>query len=403
MNHTTDYLIVGAGIIGLSIARELKKVLPEARITILEKEPDVAYHGSGRNSGVLHAGFYYSADSLKARFTRDGNLELKEYVKQNNLKINECAKLVVAQDESELESLFELEKRGKHNQVDVTLITEKEAAEIDPNAKTFQHALYSPQTATVDPVEVSSAIRKELEQKGVIFRFDEGYKERIDDHTIRTTRHHTIETNHFINAAGLYADTIAKDFGFSNHYTIIPFKGIYLKYTASDKPIRTNIYPVPNLRNPFLGVHYTITVDGTIKIGPTSIPAFWRENYHGLDHFKGSELLKILGWESMLFLGNKFGFRDLAFEEMRKYNKSWFVKQAMHLVHHIDPSGFTEWSRPGIRAQLLDTRSKELVMDFVVEGNQNTTHVLNAVSPAFTGSFPFARWVVEEYVNRKMS
>jgi (S)-2-hydroxyglutarate dehydrogenase len=401
MNDTTDYLIVGAGIIGLSIARELKKQLPDARIMVLEKEPGVAYHGSGRNSGVLHAGFYYTADSLKAKFTRDGNLELKDFVKQNNLKINECAKLVVAKDESELEALFELEKRGKHNKVDVTLITEKEAAEIDPNAKTFQHALYSPQTATVDPTEVSTAIKEELEKGGVVFRFGEGFKERIDNHTIKTTGNTIIEMGHFINAAGLYADTIAKEYGFSDHYTIIPFKGIYLKYTAKDKPIRTNIYPVPNLKNPFLGVHYTITVDGTIKIGPTSIPAFWRENYHGWDHFKGSELFNILGWESRLFLGNKFGFRDLAFEEMRKYNKSWFVKQAMHLVHEIDPSGFTEWSRPGIRAQLLDTKTKELVMDFVVEGNKDTTHVLNAVSPAFTGSFPFARWVVHEYIKNK--
>jgi len=398
MNDTTDYLIIGAGIIGLAIGKELRKRFPEADILIIDKEPDVAYHSSGRNSGVLHAGFYYSADSLKAKFTRDGNRELKEYVKSNGLKINENQKLVVAKSEAELDALYELDRRGKRNGVDVSIITEKEAAEIDPNAKTCQYALYTPSTATVDPTEVSQAIRRELAAQGVRFRFSEGYRERADGNTIITTKGTKISAEKIINAAGLYADRIAKAYGFSKDYTIIPFKGIYLKYTKPDKPIRTNIYPVPNLKNPFLGVHYTITVDGTIKIGPTSIPAFWRENYQGWDNFRGGELANILGWESRLFLSNAFGFRSLAFEEMRKYSKSWFVNQATNLVHGIDKSGFTTWSKPGIRAQLLNTKTLELVMDFVVEADEKTVHVLNAVSPAFTSSFPFARWVVDNFV-----
>jgi (S)-2-hydroxyglutarate dehydrogenase len=401
MNQKTDYLIIGAGIIGLAIARELRNRFPEADITILEKEPDVAYHSSGRNSGVLHAGFYYSADSLKAKFTREGNQAMKEYCRQHGLKINECQKVVVAKDESELEPLNELERRGKKNGVDVKIITESEMKEIDPNAKTFKFALHSPSTATVDPTEVNKAIRDELQGKGVRFYFGEGYQGRLDGNTVLTTTHKAIEAGKIINAAGLYADKIAKAYGFSNQYTIIPFKGIYLKYTKPDKPIRTNIYPVPNLKNPFLGVHYTITVDGTIKIGPTSIPAFWRENYKGLDNFRLDELGNILSWEARLFLSNAFGFRSLAFEEMRKYNKSWFVDQATKLVHSIDKSGFTDWSKPGIRAQLLNVNTLELVQDFVVEGDANTIHVLNAVSPAFTSSFPFARWVVENYVINK--
>ncbi len=401
MNQKTDYLIIGAGIIGLAITRELRNRFPQADITVLEKEPDVAYHSSGRNSGVLHAGCYYSADSLKAKFTREGNQALKEYCKTHNLKINECRKVVVAKDESELEPLYELERRGKKNGVDVKIITEAELKEIDPNAKTFQYALYSPNTATVDPTQVNMAVRDELLGKGVRFYFGEGYQERLDGNTILTTTGKAISAGKIINAAGLYADKIAKAYGFSKHYTIIPFKGIYLKYTKKDKPIRTNIYPVPNLKNPFLGVHYTITVDGTIKIGPTSIPAFWRENYKGMDNFRLDELGNILGWEARLFLTNAFGFRNLAFEEMRKYNKSWFVEQATKLVHSIDRSGFTEWSKPGIRAQLLNTSTLELVQDFVVEGDSSTIHVLNAVSPAFTSSFPFARWVVENYVINK--
>jgi len=400
MTEQSDYLIIGAGIIGLAIARELRSRNANASITIIEKEPDVAYHSSGRNSGVLHAGFYYSADSLKAKFTRDGNFAMKDFCRQKGLKLNECEKVVVAKDESELEPLYELDRRGKRNGVDVKIITEAEMKEIDPNAKTFKFALYSPNTATVDPTELNKAVRDELLGHGVKFLFGEGYRRKVDGNTIETSGGKLLSANKVINTAGLYADKIARDFGFSQQYTIIPFKGIYLKYTKKDKPIKTNIYPVPNLKNPFLGVHYTITVDGTIKIGPTSIPAFWRENYKGMDNFKAGELGNVLSWESRLFLSNAFGFRGLAYDEMKKYNKSYFVNLATSMVHHIDKSGFTEWSKPGIRAQLLNTKTLELVMDFVVEGDNTTIHVLNAVSPAFTCSFPFAKWVVDNYIEK---
>lgn len=384
--------------IGLAIARELLNRNPDYSITIIEKEAGVAYHSSGRNSGVLHAGFYYTADSLKARFTRDGNRQMREYCYANKLNINECAKVVVAQNEGELESLFELDKRGKHNGVDVKIITEEELKAIDPNAKTFKHALYSPTTATVDPVEVNQCICREVEAKGAKVIFNEAYSKRVDDHTVQTKTGKKYSADKIINAAGLYADKVARDFGFSKSYTIIPFKGIYLKYKGEDKPIKTNIYPVPNLENPFLGVHYTITVDGTIKIGPTSIPSFWRENYKGFKNFKFGELVNILCWEARLFLTNAFGFRKLAFQEVKKYNRKHFVNLARTMVYEINAEGFKEWSKPGIRAQLLNKKTKELVMDFVVEGDGISIHVLNAVSPAFTSSFPFAKWVVEEYI-----
>ena len=240
-----DYLVIGAGIIGLTIAREIKSCKPDARITVVEKEPDVAYHGSGRNSGVLHAGFYYTADSLKAKFTKEGNALMRQYCYDNKLRINECKKVVVALNEMELQSLFELERRGKANGVDVRLIDEKELNEIEPNAVTYKHALYSPTTATVDPTEVCLCLKRELQAKGVEFHFNEPYLKRISGNTVHTENLH-IEAGKIINAAGLYADKIAKDFGFSRNYTIVPFKGIYLKYTGSDKPIRTNIYPVPS-------------------------------------------------------------------------------------------------------------------------------------------------------------
>lgn len=399
-NLQADYLIIGAGIIGLALARELKTRFPDASILVIEKEPDTGFHSSGRNSGVLHAGFYYFADSLKARFTRDGNRLMKEYVKSRGLAINECHKVVVASEESEIDGVRELQRRGEKNGVDVRIIDEQELAEIDPNARTMQIALYSPTTATVDPIQVCHALKQDLEAFGVRFLFSQGYLRRQGDSGVVTTSGQVIEAGLTINAAGLYADRIARDYGFSKIYTIIPFKGIYLKYTRADKPVRTNIYPVPNLKNPFLGVHYTVTVDGTIKIGPTAIPAFWRQNYAGLENISLHELLEIIGWESRLFLADSFGFRSLAFGELKKYNRSYFTGLARKMVKQIDTSHFNQWSRPGIRAQLLNTETRELVQDFVVEGDAKSLHILNAVSPAFTCSFPFAAWVVEHHIQK---
>jgi L-2-hydroxyglutarate oxidase LhgO len=394
---TCDYLVIGAGVIGLTLAKELNSLYPEARIVMIEKEPDVAYHSSGRNSGVLHAGFYYTSDSLKAKFTKEGNALMRQYCYDNHLRINECKKVVVALNEDELKSLYELERRGKANGVDVRLINENELKAIEPNAVTYKYALYSPTTATVDPVEICQCMKNELLAKGLETYFSEPYLNRLEAHTIQT-KNLKIQAGKIINAAGLYADKIAKDFGFSKNYTIIPFKGIYLKYTQSDRPIRTNIYPVPNLKNPFLGVHYTITVDGIIKIGPTSIPAFWRENYKNFSNFKIGELADILSWETKLFLLNSFGFRSLAFDEIKKYDRKYFTGLATKMVKKIDDKGFTAWSKPGIRAQLLNVKTNELVMDFVIEGDKDSIHILNAVSPAFTGSMPFAKWVVKKNI-----
>jgi (S)-2-hydroxyglutarate dehydrogenase len=191
---------------------------------------------------------------------------------------------------------------------------------------------------------------------------------------------------------------VAQDFGFGHKYTMIPFKGLYLKYTKNKSDVKINLYPVPNLKNPFLGVHFTKTVHGDIKIGPTAIPAFWRENYHLNTGFNFKEMSEVLFFESKLFMTNAFGFRGLAFEEMQKYIKSHFIKLAQDMVQSIDPAGFTEFTKPGIRAQLLDKQTLSLVQDFVVEGDQRSVHVLNAVSPAFTCAVPFSKYIVDQYV-----
>ncbi|WP_156158175.1 L-2-hydroxyglutarate oxidase [Gordoniibacillus kamchatkensis] len=398
MKHYS-YLIVGGGIIGLTIARELKRKVSDKTIVILEKEADIAQHSSGRNSGVLHAGFYYSADSLKAKFTRDGNRAMREYCETNGLRINYCGKVIVANDEYELKGLEELKRRGDRNGVELYWKTEEELMEIDPNVKTHKMALYSPNTASVDPIEVCNAFKQEVTAKGVEIRYNTQFKNH-DGNTIHTNNG-SITCDYLINAAGLYADHIAHQYGFGRKYTIIPFKGIYLKYAENKTDIATNIYPVPNLKNPFLGVHFTKTVDNSIKIGPTAIPAFWRENYKGFERFRLGEFLQILYYEAKLFLKNSFNFRSLAFEEMKKYSKSVFIGLSLKMVKKLDKDGFGHFLRPGIRAQLLNKETLELVQDFVLEGDERSMHVLNAVSPAFTCSIPFAKYVVDQIEQKR--
>lgn len=390
-----DYLIIGAGIVGLSIARRLRELLPDAAICILEKEKDVGAHSSGRNSGVLHGGFYYTADSLKARFTVEGNRAMKAYCRRKGIPFNDCGKLVVAMEENELGQLYELERRGLRNGANVRLIEAAQAREMEPEVRTFRKALYSPDTASLDPQTVLEALKEDLVHSGVDICFSVAYRGRRGD--VVLTSSGDIRAGKIINCAGLYADKVAHDFGLGRKYTMIPFKGLYLKYARNKTDVRMNIYPVPNLRNPFLGVHYTKTVDGTIKIGPTAIPAFWRENYSFRERFSLGEFAQIITHEARLFLTNAFGFRDLAFEEMHKYSRRYFVELATQMVP-VDPEGFGDFTRPGIRAQLLDTTRGELVQDFVVEKTAGSVHVLNAVSPAFTCAFPFAEHVCREYI-----
>jgi len=386
-NKKYDYLIVGAGIIGMTIAYELKKEYSNISIIIIDKEEDVAKHASGRNSGVLHAGFYYSADSLKAKFTVDGNRLMKEFCANNNIYINETKKVVIAKNKFELEGLLELQKRAEINGVEINLIDENELYKIDPNIKTYKKALYSPTTASLNPTEVCLKLKDVLQELGVEFKFSTKFEDKY------------FEYEYLINAAGAYSDKIAQKFGLAKGYTLLPFKGIYLKYQDDKTAIKTNIYPVPNLANPFLGVHYTVTVDGSIKIGPTAIPAFWRENYSGFDNFSFSEMSEILYYEAKLFLYNSFNFRTLAISEMKNYIKSVFIKKAKDMVYKIGDN--FQAIPAGIRAQLLNTETNELVQDFVIEHGKNSTHILNAVSPAFTCSFAFAKHIVTEIKENK--
>jgi L-2-hydroxyglutarate oxidase len=394
LNHiTADFIIIGAGVIGLNIARELKRRHPDAHIIILEKEKQIGEHASGRNSGVLHAGFYYTKDSLKAKFTKNGNQALTAYCLDKKIPINRCGKLVVTRNADELPGLHELLERGRQNNIPLDLISAEEAKAIEPRVKTFQQALFSPTTASVDPRTVLQHILQDAIAEGIQVVFEAKYLRR-NKNTLYTSKG-PYEAGYIINAAGLYADVIAKDFGFSTDYTILPFKGLYLYASNPAEKLRTNIYPVPDLQNPFLGVHFTLTVDGKVKIGPTAIPAFWREHYDGLSGFNLSETIDIISREMGLFIKAGFDFRRLAMEEIKKYSRRVLTNHAAALASDIHKDNYQTWGKPGIRAQLLNIKTRKLEMDFIFEGDDKSMHVLNAVSPAFTCSIPFASYVVD--------
>jgi len=393
VNGTPDFLVIGGGVIGLCTALALRDRFAKASIMVIEKEARCGMHASGRNSGVLHAGFYYGEDSLKARFSVQGNRRMTEFCEARSLPINRCGKLVVSRNEAEEHALDELLRRGQANGVDVELISADDAREIEPRVRTTNRALFSPTTASVNPGLVMGALESDVRSRGCEVLLSTSYRGRDVD-GVRTSAG-TVSAGFVVNAAGLHADRVARDFGFSEHHRILPFKGLYLHSDEPPGSLRTHVYPVPDLDMPFLGVHMTLTADGRTMVGPTAMPALWRENYGGMAGFSGRELAQVVAREAALFARN-VRFRRLARRELPKMFRRVLAGQASELITGVRQEQFRLWGRPGIRAQLLDTRSGQLDMDFRVQGDAHSTHVLNAVSPAFTCAFPFAEWLVAQ-------
>ncbi|MCA9479710.1 MAG: L-2-hydroxyglutarate oxidase [Nitrospirales bacterium] len=391
---SSDFLIIGGGVIGINIARRLKQLYPDTTVTVLEKEAHCGAHASGRNSGVLHAGFYYTPDSLKAKFTRIGNRRLTEYCEASGIPMNKCGKLVVAKNADELSGLDELFRRARVNEIQVQEVSAQEAKAIEPRVKTYERALYSPTTSTVDPKLVLKQMTKDAQGEGVHIHCGVRYQSRHSD-GVQTDRD-LYQARYVVNAAGLFADTIARDYGFSQEYKILPFKGLYLYSNEPPGSFRTNVYPVPDLKNPFLGVHVTVTAEKKAKIGPTAIPVLWREQYGGLANFDLGQFCDLSVRQLQLVIGADFDFKKLAVQEIRKYSRSHLVSLLSDLVEGVRPEHYQTWGVPGIRAQLVHTKTKKLEMDFVVQGDDRSLHVLNAISPGFTCSLPFADYVCEK-------
>jgi L-2-hydroxyglutarate oxidase LhgO len=393
-----DVVIIGGGIVGLSLARAILDAEPRGRVRVLDKEPQLGEHASGRNSGVLHAGFYYAPDSLKARLTRRGNVLLHELCEGRGVPVRRCGKVVVAQTSDELPALLELKRRADANGVPVDLVDESELARLEPLARTHSQALWSPTTSVAAPVAVLAALSADVIARGAtVSTSSEAVA--AGPGWVRT-RTETMSTGHVINAAGLFADRVGRWFGMCDDYAMLPFKGLYLYGRWQPGRLMRHVYPVPDPRNPFLGVHLTVTVDGRVKIGPTALPALWRESYGGWKGFSLRDTAAIAKVYPRFLRSPHHDVPGLLRTELPKHLRRHLVQAAKRLVPSLDAADFKERGRPGIRAQLLHLPTQRLEMDFVLRGDASSTHVLNAVSPAWTSSLAVAEHVVDDMRTR---
>jgi L-2-hydroxyglutarate oxidase LhgO len=389
-----DLLVVGGGIVGIATALEWKRRDPASRVVVLEKEPAVARHASGRNSGVLHAGLYYAPGSLKARFARDGNARLTEYCEARALPIRRCGKLLVATTPAEQATLETLLERGRAAGVSLEAVDQKTVQELEPGARVQGWALFSPTTSSVDPEAVVRALAADARAAGVEIRLAEAFLSwRERDRVVETTGGRWA-VGFVLNAAGAHADRVARAFGFGGGYRIMPFMGRYLR-AREPVPVSRHIYPVPDLRYPFLGVHVTVAVDGTAWLGPTATPVLGREHYGAFDVGVSEAAVTAARLARLLASPHNSGLRRLAVREVKLRTKGALVRRAARLVDGLPGPRAWEHGRPGIRAQLVDTRRWKLEDDFVYEADGGSCHVLNAVSPAFTCALPLAEHLAD--------
>jgi L-2-hydroxyglutarate oxidase LhgO len=391
--RTADLVVIGGGIVGMAVANAWLAAEPRSRVLVVEKESALGAHASGRNSGVLHAGFYYAPDSLKAQLTRRGNLALRAFCAEEAVTVRETGKVVVTRNAQELPALHELYRRAQANGVPVELVDAQTLAELEPLARTCEQALWSPSTAVADPDAVLTALARRVVSRGgeivlgsPVTTASPG-SVRIGDATV--------QAGHILNAAGLYADRVAHWFDVGREYRMLPFKGLYWYGNWAPGRLRRHVYPIPDPRNPFLGVHLTVTVSGGVKIGPTAIPALWREDYGGLQNASVHEGWEIARTFPKLLTSAHHDTPALLRSELPKYRRSVMIARAAELVPTVRVADFTHRGRPGVRAQLLHLPTKRLEMDFVVRSGPGSTHILNAVSPAWTSSLAVADYVVD--------
>lgn len=391
-----DYVIIGAGIIGISLGIELLTQKPTKKILIIDKETRPGVHASGRNSGVLHAGFYYSPDSLKAKFCKQGNLELKKFCNTNNLEVKETGKVVVCQDKNDVTRLMNLFERGIANGVEIELLESNELSRIEPAAQTVDKFIWSPTTAVGNPKEIIKKLAEKFTDMGGLFRFNSRVKLINKNNEVLIEEDgYILSATSIINSAGAYASELAKQVGVGHEYVCLPFLGAYRKSEFVAGNPKRLVYPVPNPINPFLGVHTTNTLSDEIKIGPTAFPVIGKEQYKFLDGFNAKELRDFYLATKTLLKSDSVNILGLAKSEGIKLFKRPLIKKAKRLTNALDLNQKWKNYPAGIRAQIVNLDTKVIEMDYIVRSDKNVVHILNAVSPGWTSSIPFSRWIVE--------
>jgi L-2-hydroxyglutarate oxidase len=395
-----DFCIIGSGAVGLSLATQLTKQYSDCKIVILEKESAVGLHSSGRNSGVLHAGIYYKPDSIKAKVCVPGAQRLREWILERNLPLNQCGKIIVPQKEHLDGQLDILAERAKANGSVVQLIDAKQLKQIIPCAATSSgRALWSPQTAVTKPRLVIQRMAQELLEQGVQILVDqEGWSVSPKSSHLTLKDGTTICYGHLFNCGGLQALNIAKQFDVEHNLRALPFKGLYWELKRPNQlHVPCNLYPVPDLDVPFLGVHFTPSADeeAVISIGPTATPALGQENYGGFSAVEPINTLINFFLLSKLYLTGQGGFRKYTHEQLLLAIKPLMLKEAQRLIPSLTSNNIQVSQKVGIRSQLLDMKTNRLCDDFICIHSENSSHILNAISPAFTASFELADLILK--------
>jgi (S)-2-hydroxyglutarate dehydrogenase len=391
---TFDVAVIGSGILGLATTRALRERDPRLRIVVVEKERAIACHQTGHNSGVIHMGIYYRPGSLKARMAVDGAAAMKRFCAEHDIPVGLVGKVIVATDETELTALDELERRGVANGVPgLRRISAEELRAVEPEAAGIA-ALHSPHTAIVDYRLVAQRIAEELVAGGVEIRLGSrvlGGSAGADAAIVRTA-HGDLSVGRVVNCAGLYVDVVARAMGADTAVRIAPFRGeYYVLRPGRDALVHGLIYPTPDPRLPFLGVHFTRRIQGGVEAGPNAVPAFAREGYswgairpgEALDavRFEGYRRMVATHWRSGLY------------EIYRSLSTAAFLRSLQRLVPRIERADLVRGGA-GVRAQAIAPDGR-LLDDFVIVREGAAVHVLNAPSPAATASLTIGRHIAE--------
>ena len=402
MRKKNKLIICGGGIIGITIAREAALSKKFSEIILLEKDEKLGTHSTTRNSGVIHAGFYYSPESYKAKFCSKGNKLMREYCIANKIKTKRCGKVVVSRNQKEEEILLDLFERGQNNGCELEILKKEKLSEYESLALTYRNFLWSPNTWSISPHELLNCLVKECKFLKIKFKTGEKIISSSKNY-IETSKNNKFYFDFLINACGGYSIEVAKLFGIETNYKLLPFKGLYLKSSKKFRNFKRHIYPVPDINQPFLGIHTTITSDDYLKLGPTAIPAFSPENYSLFQGLNFSLSKEILLLQISLLANNEFGFRDLALREIQYLIKNNILKKASELTSEKFENINFKWHSPGIRAQLFNKSTKRLENDFVFIKKDNTFHILNSISPAWSCCFINAEKIIKDIIENMVN
>jgi len=384
-----DFAVVGGGIVGLSSALALGHRFPSAKIVVLEKENSLAAHQTGHNSGVIHSGIYYKPGSMKARLAREGNRAMVEFCEEHDIPYDICGKIIVATDERELPLLENLYERGKQNGVEVRKLSPSQVREIEPHVSCIA-GLSVPSTGMVDYTAVCRKFQELLEGQGAIIQTNHRVERIVnaaDEKVIMTSRGE-FHARFLITCGGLQSDRLARMSGANPKAKIVPFRGEYYELIPERRYLVKNlIYPVPDPAFPFLGVHFTRMMDGSVHAGPNAVLSFKREGYRKRD-FNLFDLAEVLTFPGFWKLARKHA-RSGWDEIVRSFSKNAFVKSLQRLIPEVQSDDLIP-THAGVRAQaLLD--DGQLVDDFLIVRDRGALHVCNAPSPAATASIEIGK------------